>query len=154
MAKVDLEALEAAKRASVGQLLLKCARLLDERALARVARASRGRVALRPAHTRLLPHLTMEGVRLTDLAAKLGVTKQAVGQLVADLESMGVVATVPDPDDARAKRVRLTPKGIQGIHQGLAVLREIEGEIEAALGAKAMGALREALLATLGVLES
>ena len=38
MAKVDLEALEAAKRASVGQLLLKCARLLDERALARVAR--------------------------------------------------------------------------------------------------------------------
>ena len=28
MAKVDLEALEAAKRASVGQLLLKCARLL------------------------------------------------------------------------------------------------------------------------------
>lgn len=154
MAKVDLEALEAAKRASVGQLLLKCARLLDERALARVARASKGRVALRPAHTRLLPHLTLEGTRLTELAAKLGVTKQAVGPLVADLEAMGVVATVADPDDARAKRVRLTPKGIQGIHQGLAALREVEGEIEARLGAKAMKGLHEALLATLEVLES
>lgn len=154
MAKVDLEALEAAKRASVGQLLLKCARLLDERALARVARASRGRVALRPAHTRLLPHLTMEGVRLTDLAAKLGVTKQAVGPLVADLESMGVVATATDPDDARARRVRLTPKGVQGIHQGLAALREVEGEIEAAIGPEAMGELHAALLAALEVLES
>lgn len=154
MAKVDLEALEAAKRASVGQLLLKCARLLDERALARVAKASKGKVALRPAHMRLMPHLTLEGVRLTELAAKLGVTKQAVGPLVADLEAMGVVATGVDPDDARAKRVRLTPKGIQGIHQGLAVLREIEGEIEARLGPKTMTALHASLLATLEVLES
>jgi len=154
MAKVDLEALEAAKRASVGQLLLRCARLLDERALARVAKASRGRPTLRPAHTRLLPHITMEGVRLTELAAKLGVTKQAVGQLVADMESMGYVSCAADPADARAKLVRFTPKGVQGIHQGLGVLREIEGEIEARLGAEAMKALHESLLATLEVLES
>ncbi len=155
MNKTELEALEAAKRASVGQLLFKCARLLDERALARVAKASRGKQpTLRPAHTKLLPHVTVEGVRLTALAAKLGVTKQAVGQLVAEMESMGVVACVTDPADARAKLVRFTPKGIQGIHQGLGVLREIEGEIEARLGAKAMKALHEALLATLEVLES
>ncbi len=154
MTKTELEALEAAKRASVGQLLFKCARLLDERALARVAKASRGKATLRPAHTKLLPHITVEGVRLTALAAKLGVTKQAVGQLVAEMESMGVVACVTDPADARAKLVRFTPKGLQGIHQGLGVLREIEGEIEARLGAKSMKALHAALLATLEVLES
>ncbi len=154
MNKTEREVLESAKRASVGQLLFKCARLLDERALARVAKAARGKPTLRPAHTKLLPHITVEGVRLTALAAKLGVTKQAVGQLVAEMESMGVVTCVTDPADARAKLVRFTPKGIQGIHQGLGVLREIEGEIEARLGAKAMKALHEALLATLEVLES
>lgn len=77
------EKLEVAKRESVGQLLLKCARLLDERAVARVNREGGAQARLRPAHTRLVPHIEPEGTRLTELARRLGITKQAVGQVGA-----------------------------------------------------------------------
>ncbi|MEO2006862.1 MAG: hypothetical protein ABGY41_22515, partial [Candidatus Poribacteria bacterium] len=37
----------------------------------------------------LFPHIDFEGIRLTVLAARLGISKQAVGQLVGELQSMG-----------------------------------------------------------------
>src|SRR5687767_2166502 len=110
MATVDLKALERKKRQSVGQLLFKCARLLNERAIARVNRQV-GQPVLRASHTNLFPHIDFEGVRLTELAQRLGVTKQAVGQVVAELEELGVVEVRPDPSDGRAKLVRFTTKG-------------------------------------------
>lgn len=143
---MDLEALERLKRESVGQLLFKCARLLNERALARVNR-DESQPVLRPAHTNLFPHIDFEGVRLTELARRLGVTKQAVSQLVAELEELGVVELVPDPTDGRAKLVRFTPKGAQAIEHGLSVLRELECELEAQIGSARMRALHDALLA-------
>ena len=64
------EALESEKRASVAQLLFKCARLVNERALERV-RERRG-IAIRAAHTTLFPHIDVtRGSRLTDLAQAL-----------------------------------------------------------------------------------
>lgn len=140
----DWESLEVVKRASVGQLLLKGARLLDERALARVNRQG-PKVRLRPAHTALLPHIDRQGTRLTELAARLGVTKQAVGQLVGDLEAMDLLERVDDPRDGRAKLVRFTDKGLKAIHHGLSVLRGIETELTRRLGERRMRQLHEAL---------
>src|SRR5690349_10738908 len=110
----DWDRVDAAKQQSAGQLLLKCARLLDERAVARINRQG-PQVRLRPAHTGLLPHIDKEGTRLTELARRVGVTKQAVGQLVEDLERMGVVERAPDPLDGRARLVRFTDRGLQAI---------------------------------------
>jgi DNA-binding MarR family transcriptional regulator len=132
-------ALDEAKRASVGQLLFKCARLWNEEALGRV-RAASGH-DLRPSHTALFPHIALEGTRLTDLAERLGVTKQAVGQLVAELEGLGVLERVPDPRDGRAKLVRFSRRGRQGLLDGLGVLGAIEGELADALGARSMRVL-------------
>jgi DNA-binding MarR family transcriptional regulator len=150
--------LEAAKRASAGQLLLKAARLLDERALARVNRDAHARGAkqpmLRPAHTRLLPHIDFEGTRLVTIAERIGVTKQAVSQWIAELEEMKVVELVPDPDDARAKRVRFTPRGLEAIHHGLGVLRGIEDDLAARVGAKEMERLRRTLASVVTELEA
>ena len=140
----DRETLEGVKQASVGQLLLKGARLLDERALDRVNRDVR-KIRLRPAHAGLFPNIDLEGTRLTELARRLGVTKQAVGQLVTDLESLGVLERLDDPADGRAKLVRFTDKGLKAVHQGLSVMRAIEGEIERRLGADRMRALHDAL---------
>jgi DNA-binding MarR family transcriptional regulator len=131
----DWQNLEQVKQQSFGQLLLKSARLLDERALGRVNRAG-PRVELRPAHTSLLPHIDREGTRLTELARRLGVTKQAVGQLVGDLEQEGVVERADDPEDGRAKLVRFTDRGVKAMHHGLSVLRGIETELERRLGAR------------------
>ncbi len=138
------ERLEAAKAASTVQLLFKGARLLNEEALARVA-ARRGAPALRPAHTSLFPHLDLEGTRIVDLAARVGVTKQAISQLVGELEEMGVVRREPDPADGRAKRVVLTARGREGFFDGLAVLRELEAELARELGERRMKELHGTL---------
>jgi DNA-binding MarR family transcriptional regulator len=138
---------EALKRQSVAQLLFKCARLVNERAIERVNRQVGPEPALRASHTALFPHLTSEGVRGADLAKKLGVTKQAVSQLVAELEYWGVVEQVDDPKDGRAKLVRFTPKGEQGLLQGMAVLRELELELGDKIGKRRMQELHTALLA-------
>jgi DNA-binding MarR family transcriptional regulator len=148
----ELEALEKEKRASVGQLLFKCARLLDERAIARVNRAI-GQPPLRPAHTNLFPHIDFAGTRLSDIARRIGITKQAVGQLVADLAARGVVELLDDPADGRAKLVRFTAAGTTAIRHGLEVLRSIEAELGAEIGEQNMRALHRALLALLPALE-
>ena len=141
----DWQALDRAKRASVGQLLLKGARLLDERALERINRQG-PKIQLRPAHTSLFPHIDQQGTRLTELARRLGVTKQAVGQLVDDLEQLDVLERVDDPVDGRAKLVRFTQGGVEALHHGLSVLRQIEQELEQVLGKQRMRQLHQALL--------
>jgi DNA-binding MarR family transcriptional regulator len=141
----DWDALDRGKRASAGQLLIKGARLLQERFLARINREG-PRVTLRRAHTSLLPHIDQQGTRLTELARRLGITKQAAGQLVSDLESMGSLERVADPQDGRAKLVRFTDLGLESIHHGLSVMRQIESELEAVLGKTKMRQLHQALL--------
>ena len=128
-----------------GQLLIKGARLLEERFLARVNRQG-PKVTLRRAHTSLLPHIDQQGTRLTELARRVGITKQAAGQLVSDLESMELLERVEDPLDGRAKLVRFTHLGLESIHRGLSVLRQIESELEAVLGKTKMRQLHEAQL--------
>jgi DNA-binding MarR family transcriptional regulator len=144
--------LQARKRESTLQVLFKVARLLDEEALARVAHQSGG-PRLRRSHTSLLPHIDLAGTRITDLAERLGITKQAVSQLVDDLEALGVVARVPDPEDARAKRVLFTERGQAGLLEGLSVLRSLEQELAQRIGAQAMADLRSALLAIHDLME-
>jgi DNA-binding MarR family transcriptional regulator len=143
---------EAARDAATLQLLFKASRLANERALARAAAGAPG-PPVRAAHTALFPHLDFEGIRLTDLAAKVGVTKQAVGQLVDDLAKHGVVERLPDPDDRRAKRIRFSRRGYAALMHGLGVLRQIESELAAAVGARRMRELRETLAQVISTLE-
>lgn len=144
---------EASKRASVAQLLFKCARLVNERAIERVNEEPQA-IRLRKSHTNLFPHLDFEGVRITELARRLDVSKQAVSQTIAELELMDVVETIPDPSDGRARLARFTDKGKLAILQGLSVLREIEGEMERSIGKAHFEALHQALLSLERMLES
>lgn len=123
----SVDALIALRDASIAQLLLRAARRLDEEAVARIA-ARPGMGNLRRAHTALLPHIGFDGTRPSAIAAQLGVTRQAVGQLVDDLEEFGIVERIDDPTDARAKRVRFTPAGRSAMVDGLEVLGRLMDE--------------------------
>ena len=140
--------LEHEKSGSTLQLLFKAARLLDERALERVAR-QQGGPRLRRSHMSLFPHIDLDGTRITELAERLGVSKQAASQLVDELEGFGVVERVADPDDARARRVVFTKRGRAGFFEGLALLKAMELELASAIGTPRMAQLRGALLAIL-----
>jgi DNA-binding MarR family transcriptional regulator len=143
---------EATRDAATLQLLFKASRLANERALARASMPGGPRV--RPAHTTLFPHLDFVGIRLTDLAARVGVTKQAVGQLVDDLVELGMVERLDDPADGRAKLIRFSRRGYGALMHGLGVLREIEQALRAQLGARRMRELHETLGLLIEALEA
>ena len=65
-----------------------------------------------PALASLLLLLDATGARATTLAQRAGITKQAVSQLVRELEARDYVEQVPDATDTRAKIVRLTENGV------------------------------------------
>ncbi|MCP4810099.1 MAG: MarR family transcriptional regulator [Proteobacteria bacterium] len=147
------DAFEQAKRASLAQVLFKTARLVNEEGISRLRQVS-GHDNLRVAHTALFPHIDLEGTRLTELARRVGITKQAVGQLVDELEQMGALERVKDPSDGRAKLIRFSTEGRQGLLAGLVVLGSIESELAVALGRERVHRLHEDLLALLDHLES
>ena len=70
-----------------------------------------GYAHLNPAHVGLFRTEGFEGRRPTEIADQMQVTKQSVNDLLRDLERMGYVELQPDPSDARARLVRLTPLG-------------------------------------------
>ena len=144
---------ESYRDGSTLQLLFKAARLANERALTRGA-TDPARPPIRTAHTTLFPHLDFEGIRLTDLAVRVGVTKQAVGQLVDDLAALGMVERVSDPADKRAKRVRFSRRGHAALMQGLGILRDLEETLGAAVGQRRMRDLHETLRLVIGALEA
>ena len=91
---------------------------------------------LSEAHTSLLPHLDVEGSRITEIASRAGLTKQAIGQMVGDLETRGYLQRAPDPIDARAKIVRYTAKGRRFMRDGWAIKRDLHENCRAIVGAK------------------
>src|SRR5215218_3138451 len=69
-----------------------------------------------------------QGVRPTELAARLRISKQALNYLLGQLERLDYLERQPDPDDLRSKRVALTPRGTSAVH----VIRDAVEEIETA----------------------
>jgi DNA-binding MarR family transcriptional regulator len=85
-----------------------------------------------------------EGSRLTELAERAGLTKQAVGEVIPELEQLGYVTREPDPRDGRAKIIKLTPKGREATLTGRRLFAEIEREWAEQLGEDLLAGLREA----------
>ncbi len=95
----------------VGRLFLRASRSFA--ALATRKLKERGHEGLGMAHTALLPHLDAEegGTRATEIAQRAGMTKQAAGRVLRDLERLGYVERMADPEDARATLVAFTTRG-------------------------------------------
>ncbi len=150
--------LENEKRASTAQLLFKAARLLNDRAVMQLREAT-GQ-DLRVAHTRLLPHIDLDGTRVTEIAQRVGVTKQAVSPLVDELVELGLLERVPDPADGRAKLVRYTrvpradgPGEEYALMGGLRVLRALEADLAPQIGVDTWKRLHDGLVALVDVLD-
>ena len=66
---------------------------------------------LNAAHVGLWRYPGLEGVRPSQLADRVGITKQSVNDLLGHLEAHGYLLRVPDSADGRARVIRLTSKG-------------------------------------------
>ena len=85
------------------------------------------------------------GTRLTELARRAGVTKQAVMVVVDDLELRGLVRRTPDLEDGRAKVVRLTARGRTCAAECRRAIAAIDSRVRRSLGGRRHDGLREAL---------
>lgn len=103
-------------------------------------------------HSAVLANIDIAtGTRSSELARRAGVTKQAMGQAVDELEQRGFVVRRPDPADARAKLVQLSDSGRALMDAALEVIAELERSVTAEVGERAVATTRRVLrtLATL-----
>jgi DNA-binding MarR family transcriptional regulator len=106
-----------------------------------------------PAFSSLMPLLDATGARPTTLARRAGITKQAISQLVRELEVRGYVEQVPDSTDTRAKIVRLTKRGVALQEAAAEVRLEMQSVAVAKLGKARVSRLRRDLIELAAALE-
>jgi DNA-binding MarR family transcriptional regulator len=82
----------------------------------------------------LIPHIGPDGVRMADLPARCGLTRQAVHQFVEALELDGVLRREADPDDRRGRVVRYTETGLAILRDADAAKRALETAIIEKIG--------------------
>jgi DNA-binding MarR family transcriptional regulator len=97
----------------------------------------------------VLAHVPPEGIRLTALAERARITKQAMAELVGDLVRLGYLRRATDPDDRRAKRIELTDRGAKSAAAARRALAAIETELGERITPKRLRQLRRALLGAL-----
>ena len=97
-------------------------------------------------HLNLLLYPGPQGSRPSELAARRGMTKQAVNYLLGELERLGYLERRADPDDRRSKRVALTRRGELAAYAIRDAVRELERDWEQQLGPKRFAQLRGLLL--------
>jgi DNA-binding MarR family transcriptional regulator len=100
---------------------------------------------LRPTHNAVLRYLDEDGTRATVLARRSGLTRQALTQIIDDLERLGVVERREDPSDRRAKLVVYTDRGRTFFRRSRDVIDAIEAEYSRRLGRERYRALKDAL---------
>ncbi|SFP79641.1 MarR family winged helix-turn-helix transcriptional regulator [Variovorax sp. 770b2] len=134
---------DAWRQTHLGRLLGHAMRRFDERVLALMAHdvdvplalsnlAARAQVSA--AHIHITRHLAREGSRLTEMAERAGMTKQAMGALVDQCEAWGLVTRGPDPLDARARRVLFTADGLAWLDAFRSAVTEAEREFRSSVG--------------------
>jgi DNA-binding MarR family transcriptional regulator len=106
-----------------------------------------------PAFASLLLLVDATGARATTLAQQAGITKQAVSQLVRELEARDYVEQVPDPTDTRAKIVRLTEMGVTLKAACAGAKHELQSTAIAKLGELRVAHLRRDLIELTAALE-
>ncbi len=107
--------------------------------------ADAGHGTIRQGHGCVFRFIHQGGSRLTDLAESSGLTKQAVGEVVADLERLGYVERAQDPDDGRAKVIKLTDLGADAQSVAIGVFEDLERSWAERFGAERVAAMRQLL---------
>ena len=139
----DINLDEGWRQAHLGHWLHQALQRFDTRVLSLMAShvdlplalsnlAARG--SLSASHVHITRHLALDGSRLTDLARRAGMTKQAMGKLVEQCEAWGLVERLEDARDARARRIVFTPAGLIWPRACREAVAQAEDELRAAVG--------------------
>ena len=127
----------------LGRLMGEALRRFDERVLHLMAHDANVPLALSnlaardqigAAHIHITRHLSLQGSRLTELAARAGMSKQAMGDLVDQCEAWDLVRREPDPLDGRARLIVFTATGLLWLEAFRLAVGRAEAEFRAQVG--------------------
>jgi DNA-binding MarR family transcriptional regulator len=100
---------------------------------------------LRAAHAPVFMAIDPQGSRVTELAQRSAMSKQAVGEHIRYLTGHGYLTVTSHPDDRRAKTVALTERGWEALDLGERVIADYDTWLATAVGVEQVVALREIL---------
>lgn len=128
----------------IGQLLLQGFRWFDA-SLLKSLKARGWPEQTRP-QSMLFANLDIEsGTRSSELARRIGVSRQAVHQTVRELEALNLVQLAPDPSNQSAKLVQLTDRGLKIVEDAIRVFTDIEKQLGDRIGEDNIVLLRQVL---------
>ncbi|CAN7505571.1 MarR family winged helix-turn-helix transcriptional regulator [Bosea sp. LjRoot237] len=140
MEQAKLESAGTAWRhANIGRLLNNAVRRFEARVLDLMS--SGGHAETRIAHVSLTRNLDVGGTRLTELARRASMSKQAMGELVDQCAALGLVTRAVDPSDRRARIVTFTPAGLIWLAAFRDAVDIAEREMRSQLGEQDMDAI-------------
>src|SRR5262249_5742648 len=94
----------------------------------------------------VLRYPSPDGARPSELAARLGISKQSLNYLLGELERLGYHERRPDPDGLRAKRIVVTRRGRSAAKVIRADVPELAQEGAEQLGGRRFAQLRSLLV--------
>jgi DNA-binding MarR family transcriptional regulator len=109
------------------------------------ALAERDLDGLRPAFGSVFAHVDPTGTQLAELARRAGMTKQAMAAIVSEMQDLGLVRRVEDPEDGRGRLVVVTAKGRRRLSQAARAVANVEARVRRRLGERRYETLRGAL---------
>jgi DNA-binding MarR family transcriptional regulator len=107
--------------------------------------AERGFDDVRAPHGAVFRHVSREGSRVSDMAAKAEISKQSMAEIVEYLRDRGYVALSKDPSDGRAKLVCMTERGWKVQRALIQASSEFDRRCARALGEKRWNGFRDVL---------
>ncbi|GAB2582389.1 MarR family transcriptional regulator [Paractinoplanes abujensis] len=107
--------------------------------------ARRGHPDARPMHGFAMQAIGPAGATASEIGRRLGVSKQAAGKTVDRLAGLGYVERADDPHDARRKLIRLTPYGLDMLHQSAEIFDRLRAGWVERLGAERVASLESSL---------
>ncbi len=100
----------------------------------------------------LFANLASGEYRQSRLAKNLGVTRQAISQMLSELEQRGLIRLDVDPNDRRARIVRFSKSSAQLRDAASSVLAQLEARLKQRLGAVTYNTMQKGLAADWGEL--
>jgi len=105
----------------------------------------RGFKSLTRANSLILLNIAMGERRAAQIASNLGVSRQAMSQMLAAMKKRGLIAVHADKTDKRAQIVSFSKESQDIRDAAMSILAKLERELEKRIGASKVDAMRKAL---------
>lgn len=98
-----------------------------------------------PAQSLVMIHIALGMNRASTIARDLGVSRQAMSQMLGEMKSMGLITFAPDPHDKRAQLVLFAPEAEAIRTDAVSMLENVETVLAERIGKRTLESLRAAL---------